>query len=135
MILINKADGELLSAAMHTKSDYSSAMQFVRRKHYNWQAPVYLISSKTSSGFEKMEESIASYYKAMYESGSLRSKRLIQSTHWTMNQFKRLVIDDACSKIGFESLRDKLLAEVVSGKLSSRQASLLLFEAARNPRE
>lgn len=47
MVVVNKADGALLSTAGNTKSDYASAMLFVRPKHDNWVAPVLLASSAT----------------------------------------------------------------------------------------
>jgi LAO/AO transport system kinase len=36
MVLVNKADGNLLVAAKHTKADYAGAMHFVRQKHMDW---------------------------------------------------------------------------------------------------
>jgi LAO/AO transport system kinase len=36
VVLVNKADGDLLPAAKHTKADYAGAMHFLREKHNNW---------------------------------------------------------------------------------------------------
>ena len=46
LLLVNKADGTLLTQAKHTKSDYSGAMSFIRQKHAAWKASVHLLSSK-----------------------------------------------------------------------------------------
>jgi LAO/AO transport system kinase len=43
LLVVNKADGDLLSSAKHTKADYSGAMQFIRQKHINWTTPVLMM--------------------------------------------------------------------------------------------
>ena len=48
MVLINKADGNLLNIAKHTKNEYYSSMQFIKQKYPKfWVPPVFLISALT----------------------------------------------------------------------------------------
>lgn len=135
MVLVNKADGNLLASAIHTKADYAGAMQFIRRKNYDWSAPVLSISSKTCLGFDELEKHIQSFYTLMSESGGLKRKRLSQSSHWTMNQFKRLVIEDATKSIQSHGAVNLLLDDVVTGKLTSRQAAMTLYSSYKRDKD
>ncbi len=51
LLLVNKADGTLLTQAKHTKADYSGAMSFIRQKHPQWRASVRSLLYYCSSFF------------------------------------------------------------------------------------
>lgn len=91
MVVINKADGDLLSAAKHTKADYSGAMHFIRRKHEDWSPPVMMMSAHTKFNLDKVEEQILKYHKLMIDNGHLFQKRNNQAKHWTMSQFRQML--------------------------------------------
>ena len=53
LILINKADGELLPAARKVQAEYISALKLLRRPSDVWTPRVYPVSSLQDTGFEK----------------------------------------------------------------------------------
>eukprot|EP01035_Chromulina_nebulosa_P017365 gene17365-22913_t len=53
LIIVNKADNELLNAAKHTKADYSGSIQFIRQKYIWWKTKVLLMSAKTGAGLDE----------------------------------------------------------------------------------
>jgi len=93
LIIVNKADGNLLAAAKHTKADYAGALAFVRRKHPAWQASCLLASSRTGEGLEAVEAQIKAFFKIMRANNSLYEKRRHQSTRWMWAQLHRLLIN------------------------------------------
>jgi LAO/AO transport system kinase len=134
MLVINKADGDLLASAKHTKADYSGAMQFIRRKHHDWRVPVELVSSRSGLGLDIVLKHIQDFHGMISasEDGSLMRKREIQASHWMFNQFKRIIINDALSKDTVKDESKRLLALIQKGRITAREAAHDLFKAYKN---
>ena len=82
IILVNKADGDLMPLAQSTKADYSSALHFVRRKNENWGGEVFLMSAKSGFGVDKVLDAIGRFRDKMTGNGALATKRVFQQRHW-----------------------------------------------------
>ena len=55
MLVVNKADGNLLQAARTTAADYEAAVRFFRHRDDGWDIPpVLLASAKTGEGMERI---------------------------------------------------------------------------------
>lgn len=89
LVIVNKADGNLLDAAKHTKADYSGAMQFIRQKHPSWRSKVLMMSSNTGAGMDEVEEHIRLFHKTMSENGQLVRKRADQAVFWMWGQLRQ----------------------------------------------
>lgn len=89
LIVVNKADGNLLDSARHTKADYSSSMQLVRRKYEEWKPHVMLISAHNEVNIDKVQEEIEKFHAYMVESGNLQRKRNSQAQMWMLAHFRR----------------------------------------------
>lgn len=127
LIVVNKADGTLLTQAKHTKSDYSGAMQFIRQKSLHWKPPVLMISSKTTSGLDQVEQKIRLFHNIMIESGELQSKRSKQNVQWMWNQLQRICISQCINSNAVKSNSAKIIRYVESNRLSSRFCAKQLF--------
>lgn len=92
LILINKADGNLLTSAKHTKADYSGAMHFVRPKHYDWNAKVLMISAHTQLNLDKVESEIQSFRQIMMNNHFYIQKRTNQAKYWMIGHFRRSIL-------------------------------------------
>lgn len=134
MLVINKADGDLLSSAKHTKADYAGSMQFIRRKHPDWRVPVELVSSRSGLGIDAVLMHIQDFHAMMTSNGSLLRKREVQAFHWMMNQFKRIVINDALSKPAVKEESESMVLRIQQGKITARKAAYELFEAYKRSR-
>ena len=129
LIIVNKADGDFLTNARHTKADYGGAMQFVRQKHQDWRAKVCMASARTGFEMETVENNILSFYDIMKKNGNLRGKRATQSMHWMIGHFRKLVLDQVeHTKEAQQGI--KILSEKIhDGEISSRAAATALFDA------
>lgn len=69
IVLVNKADGELMPLARHTKADYAGSIKFMRTKpsiiQSNWKREVALVSARTGLGCEQFYELLLKYYDTM----------------------------------------------------------------------
>ncbi|KAJ1970519.1 hypothetical protein H4R35_005817, partial [Dimargaris xerosporica] len=50
MVIVNKADGELLNAACRAKMEYTSALKFMHPRTPEWRVPVTMVSAMTGKG-------------------------------------------------------------------------------------
>lgn len=92
-VIVNKADGGLLVAAKHTKSDYAGAMHFIRQKYHDWRTPVLMMSVKTGLGVDEVQNTISRFHELAIRTKSLQRKRLMQRRHWMRGHFRRSLID------------------------------------------
>lgn len=106
LVLVNKADGNLLEAAKHTKADYSGAMHFIRQKQLDWHARVMLMSAATGLGLEDVEAEIRKFHSLMCANGSLEGKRGAQAVSWMWSQLRRQLVQQAESD---EAVKNKAL--------------------------
>lgn len=130
MIVVNKADGDLLPSARHTASDYRSALCFARStERHEESVPVMLASALTGDGIAPVWETIVELRDRMDLSGNLSAKRRVQGQYWMWKMMKDVIMaqiqNDAELKTKASEL-DKLLSE---GLITSRGAANQLLDA------
>jgi LAO/AO transport system kinase len=82
MVVINKADGDLLTTARHTKMDYHHALQLTRHNRKEWRVPVLLCSSlKDDMGlkyaqFDQIWTQIQAFFHEGQQGGLVQRERL-----------------------------------------------------------
>ncbi len=86
MIVVNKADGELLRAANHTASAYLQALGLMQSKPKNqastWSVPILTCSSTTGKGLDGVQVTINDYAKALHSHNVFESTRQAQAERW-----------------------------------------------------
>ena len=127
LIVVNKADGDLMNSAKHTKADYAGAMQFIRRKNIHWQPKVLMMSAHSGFNLDKVEEEIFKFHNVMKDTGSLIDKRTSQAKQWTIGQFRRLLFELAESNDTWEQKKLSLFREIDEGKMTPRAAASSLL--------
>ena len=79
MVAVNKADGDLLAQAKHTRADYAGSMAFIRQKHPNWRPEVLMMSARTGKGLQTLENKLATFHHDMMAQGTLQVRKPLQS--------------------------------------------------------
>jgi LAO/AO transport system kinase len=123
LFVVNKADGNLLASARHTKADYSGAVSFIRPKYPNWQPEVMLASAATDMGIDEVEGKIEEFHRIMVKSGILRRKRATQLAHWMTEHMKKQIVTSLEEDQESQRLAGALKAELISGKTTARAAA------------
>ena len=69
IVVVNKADGDLLPAARRVAAEYTSALKFMPRKYPIWRPEVGMVSSLEGDGLDELWELIKDFKSKMIESG------------------------------------------------------------------
>lgn len=92
LLVVNKADGNLLPVARNTAADYKGASHFLRSRMKGWDAPpVLLASSKTGDGLAEVWETICKFRRIMTENGELDKRKAKQSRYWMWQHLQDLI--------------------------------------------
>jgi len=92
LIVINKADGNLIEAANHAAVDYRGAIQMIRPASPNWQVPVLTCSALMGDGIAKVWHTIESYKETMITSGEFGARRSKQAMAWMWSEIEESLI-------------------------------------------
>jgi LAO/AO transport system kinase len=79
MILINKADGELLDHANRSAADYTSALHLIRPRIAGWEPPVRAVSALTGIGVDAIWDDVARFRTTLQTSGEWQRHRAEQA--------------------------------------------------------
>ncbi|WP_457645727.1 methylmalonyl Co-A mutase-associated GTPase MeaB [Profundibacter sp.] len=84
MILINKADGDLLPAAMRTCADYAGALRLLRKRAQDPDGfpKAMLVSALSGDGLETAWEEMQTLTQWRKENGHWDAMRARQARHW-----------------------------------------------------
>lgn len=131
LVIVNKADGDFYNAAKHTKADYAGSMQFIRRKHLDWEPKAMMISAHTGFNFDAVEEKISNFYTTMKNNGGLKEKRARQTKHWMMQQFKRILYSEVERLPSWQNKYQEIVKKVEQEGIPPRTAAAALFESIK----
>jgi LAO/AO transport system kinase len=132
MIVINKADGDLLVTARHTASDYSSALKWqgtgkddIRGK---WKVPVVLSSAKENVGVDKVFSKIAEFRDTMISNGGLPEKRRRQGHYWMWKGVQEMIEKKTKEDDEMRIKADELDIALVEARITPRNAARQLMD-------
>jgi len=129
LIVVNKADGDLVEAANHAAADYRSAVRMIRPASPNWQVPVLTCSALTGDGIAKVWRKIEDYSEKMNASGQFATRRANQAKAWMWSEIEESLI--AALRIHPEVAKrvDALEGEVAEGERSPGAAAREMLSA------
>jgi LAO/AO transport system kinase len=79
LVLINKADGELLDHATRSAADYANALRLIRPRIAGWEVPVRAVSALTGAGIDAVWEDVARFRALLENTGDWRRRRAAQA--------------------------------------------------------
>lgn len=132
MIVVNKADGDRITLAKHTKRAYKNALHLFPPKTSNWVPEVSTCSALEKEGISAIWESIQKYQSFSSQNGFFQSNRKQQARYWLQesikNQLNQLFAENKAVKKEFEGIE----SAVLEGKKSPFQAAVLLMKLFRD---
>lgn len=134
-IVVNKADGNLLTAARTTAGDYKNATHFFRSKMKGWETvPVLLASAETGEGVEKVWSEICRYRNVIIKNGELQRKRSEQANYWMWHHVQHYIQDRVKSDEGMAKAADQMNDALDSGTITPRAAASEILQLfGKNP--
>lgn len=82
LVIVNKADGDLLKPARLAQADYRAALQLLRPRHAEWRAKVELVSALRGEGVTQVWQTITEFRAALDATGALEAQRRKQARGW-----------------------------------------------------
>jgi len=82
LVVVNKADGELATAAGRAAADYRNALRLLRPRSPNWDVPVLSCSAANGAGVEEVWNCVEHYRRALAPNGELAARRGAQARRW-----------------------------------------------------
>jgi LAO/AO transport system kinase len=131
MVVVNKADGDLVPAARKAAREYYRALHLLRPKHDPevWLPKVLRCSALYGDGVERVWSTLSEFWRASCAAGLQQQRRATQAERWmwevaAVEAVHRLKESDAVHKT-----RDAVQWKVRDGAVSSRHGAQLLLRA------
>src|SRR4029450_2981068 len=128
LIVVNKADGDLLATAMRSASDYQHALRMLRSPTAGWTPEVATASALTRAGGAEGCHTIEPFMKAVGEKGIAR-RRADQARAWMWNEVGETLLAELRKHPGVKNLGWGLEPEVGAGRPPPAAAARRMLEA------
>jgi GTPase len=93
IIVVNKADGDLLPAANRAVADHRHAVHLLRPKHPGWEVPVLAASALEGSGIDEVWAAVERLEAHLREGGALDRLRSDQAVAWMWDEVREQLLD------------------------------------------
>ncbi len=131
-ILITKADGDNEKNASFAKAQYKSALHLFPPNSNNWVPVVETVSAQENKGMEVAWKIIEDFEKRTKQNGSFAHHRNEQHNYWLDEALKEKILNDFNQTDGITQKIKDLKTEIEKGKLTSYQASEIIFDFYKN---
>ncbi len=131
LILINKADGELLAAAGRAKADYQAALHLLTPSTPGWTPEVLTCSALEGSGIDAVWDAVCRQRQALESSGELVAKRQRQTRSWLQTEVQAGLLDALAADPASSARFAELEAAVAAGRLLPPTAARALIARFR----
>lgn len=129
LVLVNKADGELLAAAQRTAADYASALRLIRPSGTEWEVPVRAVSALEGAGIAEIWEDVASFCAARKASGGWAERRREQARAALWAEIDATLLEGFRAAPAIAARLPEIEAAVLAGSLSPTAAARTLLAA------
>jgi len=88
LVVVTKADGDLMQAATRAAAEYKAALHLMRPKFENWFADVRLVSSTEGKGMDQVWSDIQTFQRQLQSTGAWDRQRRGQSVAWLWGELR-----------------------------------------------
>jgi len=134
LVLVNKADGDLLAQARHAAADYKSALTLMRPRSPQWTPEVALVSALKREGLDQVWDAVGRFREAFSGGTGLGSRRAEQARRWMWSELEDGLLQALRADSKVAAMLPELEAEVTAGKILPTAAAQRLVDAFLRPR-
>ncbi|WP_370151727.1 methylmalonyl Co-A mutase-associated GTPase MeaB [Ferrovibrio sp.] len=131
LVIVNKADGELLPKARLAAADYRMALHLMRPRHAEWRPQVQLVSALLNEGIGEVWTAIGQYREALQKTGALAAQRRHQAEAWLMRELQDGLLDWLKQEPAIAGELPRLQKAVGKGQTTPSAAARKLLEMLR----
>ncbi len=118
IIVINKADGELIPVARRAASEYKGAVGLMRPKSKHWTPKVLMTSALKKIGIDTLWETIEEYRTARSQDNELELQRENQAASWMWAELGESLMNRLKSHRQVAASIEQMEVKVKAGKVS-----------------
>lgn len=123
LIVVNKADGDLLPAARRVKAEYVSALKYMQPRSKVWKPKVTKISSLTNEGILELWDAIQEFRSVMLTSGVLEQRRQEQLKKCLWNCIADHLLDQFKNHPHVKETYERYEERISNGTMTPGQAA------------
>lgn len=127
LIIVNKADGKLLSQAEITKSEYRNAQSIISRNRKDIPSEVLICSSTESRGFNQIWDFIKKFEEKRKKNGSFYDNRREQKIKAIWRDVELRSSDYIEKELKSKQIVKKIIKDVENNKFDVNNASKIIF--------
>jgi LAO/AO transport system kinase len=127
LVVINKADGDLLAAARRAQADYGAALQLLRAPTPAWTPEVLACSALHEEGIAEIWQAVLRHREALEDSDELAAKRARQIRSWLWAEVQAGLADALRADPATAALLRELEREVDAGRVLPPEAARALI--------
>ena len=132
IVVVNKADGQLLPAARKVKSEYLAALKILRPKSSGWKPPSLLVSSKEDRGVDTVWGRVMEFWEFMRVGGFLEDRRSEQRGNLLQSHLQQYLSELLVSSERIQEQIQRFSADVRSGRIPPSAAAFQIVQAFKH---
>jgi LAO/AO transport system kinase len=123
LVVINKADGDLLPKARLAAADYRMALHLMRPRHADWQPQVQMASALLNEGIDAVWTAIEDFRSKLEKTGAFQAQRRHQAEGWLWRELQDGLLDWLKHDPAVAGELPKLQKAVSAGKATPHAAA------------
>ena len=131
IVVVNKADGQLLPAARKVKSEYLAALKILRPKSSGWKPPSLLVSSKEDRGVDTVWGRVLEFWEFIRKGNLLEERRSEQRISLMQSHLRQYLSELLLSSEQVHEHSQRLSADVRTGRLPPSAAAFQIVQEFR----
>lgn len=128
LIVVNKADGDLVAAARHAVAEYRHALHMLRPASPHWRVPVLSCSAITGAGVPEVWDAVGRYRAALGPTGEIGRRRAEQARAWMWSEIRESLVAAFTADPAVRAALAGLEADVAAGRTTPGMAARLLLD-------
>jgi len=128
LVVVNKADGDLVTAARLAVAEYQHALALLRPATGDWRTPVLSCSARTGGGMDEVWAAIGRYRDSQGASGALAIRRADQAAAWLWSEIRETLVDAFRAHPEVRAALTGLEDRVRRGEVPPTAAAMALLE-------
>ena len=128
LVVVNKADGDLLPAARRSAADLHGALHLMRPKFPGWSVPVVQVSALESRGVDNVWAEIGKFRDTVGDSG-IATLRQGQAKAWMWSDIRDGLLQKLSADEQISKAAQQLEADVAAGLITPPRAARTLLDA------
>ena len=131
LVVVNKADGDMIDAAQRAAAEYANAIRLLHPAAADWIPPVLTCSSLENIGIDEIRETAETHRAQAAAGGVLDERRAAQARRWMWGEVDEQLLAGFQRHPAVQAKLESLERQVSEAEITPSAAAQALLEAFR----